>query len=88
MSSVKGDDHGETIASGAGGVLRHHRRVSAAVTAGDGKTDGLRFVTANGSPAVAIPDGGEHDMISTASVNEDGLISWIYIMRNPDKLPH
>ena len=44
-------------------------------------------VLANGSPALAILEGSPFDMVYTAAVNADGLIEWIYMMRNPEKLP-
>lgn len=43
---------------------------------------------ANGAPALAVLEGGERDIISTVAVNDDGLIAWVYMLRNPDKLPH
>ncbi|VAW04276.1 hypothetical protein MNBD_ALPHA07-533 [hydrothermal vent metagenome] len=48
---------------------------------------GLKVIRANQSPALAILEGGPDDMIYTITSNEDGLINWIYTMRNPDKLP-
>ncbi len=48
---------------------------------------GLKVIRANHSPALAILEGGPDDMIYTLTTNEDGLINWIYTMRNPDKLP-
>lgn len=46
-----------------------------------------RLVEANGMPALAISGSEQNDMITTIRVNQNGLIDWIYIMRNPDKLP-
>ena len=48
---------------------------------------GLRPVRVNGVPGLAILEGGDNDMIFTLTTNADGLIDWIYILRNPDKLP-
>ncbi len=48
---------------------------------------GLKLIRANHAPALAILEGGPDDMIYTITSNEDGLINWIYSMRNPDKLP-
>lgn len=42
---------------------------------------------ANGSPAAMILDGGTNDMITVVAPDDSGLIKWIYVMRNPDKLP-
>lgn len=49
---------------------------------------GVRKITVNGDPALAILEGGTRDLIGTVAVNENGLITWIYILRNPDKFPH
>lgn len=48
---------------------------------------GIRPVAANGIPALAVLEGGPDDMICTLTTNTDGLIDWIYVMRNPEKLP-
>lgn len=47
----------------------------------------LRQARVNGSPAATILDGGPDDMITVIAPDENGLIRWIYVMRNPDKLP-
>ena len=60
--------------------------VSMAVAQKAERMDGVRLVFANGNPALAILEGGEHDMIYTLSANENGLIDWIYVVRNPEKL--
>lgn len=49
--------------------------------------EGFRFTTVNGQPAFAISGTQGFDMISTVRLNKEGLIDWIYVMRNPDKLP-
>ena len=49
--------------------------------------EAFSFTRVNGRPACMIRGTEENDMISTIHVNADGLIDWIYIMRNPDKLP-
>lgn len=48
---------------------------------------GIRPLYANGRPALAILQGGDSDMVMTLTTNAQGQIDWIYIMRNPDKLP-
>jgi len=53
-------------------------KTSAALTA--------QFVLANGQPAIASLQGTDADLIVTLVPNEQGLIGWIYIMRNPTKL--
>ena len=49
--------------------------------------ENTRFITVNGMPAIQICGTPEQDMISTIRMNRQGLIDWIYVMRNPDKLP-
>lgn len=49
--------------------------------------EGLRLARVNGRPALVILEEGPNDMILTLAPNGDGKISWIYAMRNPDKLP-
>lgn len=46
-----------------------------------------KLVQANGTPALAILEGTDSDLVLTLAVSADGLIDWIYIMRNPEKLP-
>jgi len=46
-----------------------------------------RIVLANGAPALAILEGGEDDVLYSLAIDEKGRINWIYVMRNPDKLP-
>ena len=46
-----------------------------------------RVVLANGAPALAILEGGEDDVLYSVAIDEKGRIDWIYVMRNPDKLP-
>ena len=62
-------------------------QVTLAVAAKYTDRTGLRVVSANGAPALAILEGGDSDMIYTVTTNAEGLIDWIYVMRNPDKLP-
>ena len=45
------------------------------------------WTTANGRPALAVLEGGEQDMLMTLAPDGEGRIAWIYIMRNPRKLP-
>ena len=47
----------------------------------------VRLVIANGAPALAVMDGGEDDMLLTILPDHEGRVGWIYIMRNPEKLP-
>ena len=49
--------------------------------------EAFSFVRVNGQPGCMIRGTDQNDMISTIHVNADGLIDWIYIMRNPDKMP-
>lgn len=46
----------------------------------------LRPGRANGTPAAMILDGGADDMLTVIAPDEQGLIAWIYVMRNPEKL--
>jgi RNA polymerase sigma-70 factor (ECF subfamily) len=46
-----------------------------------------RPVRANGAPALAVLEGGAEDALYTVTLDAQGRIDWIYIMRNPDKLP-
>ncbi len=46
-----------------------------------------RMVLANGAPALAILEGREEDVVYSLTTDERGRIDWIYIMRNPEKLP-
>ena len=41
----------------------------------------------NGQAAFRITGSAEQNMLSTVRVNAEGLIEWIYVMRNPEKLP-
>ena len=43
-------------------------------------------VRVNGRTGFAILNGSEDDMLYSVSFDESGRISWIYMMRNPDKL--
>ena len=47
----------------------------------------IRFGSANGAPAFYILTGGDNDLICTIAPDETGRVAWIYVMRNPDKLP-
>lgn len=47
----------------------------------------IRFGTANGAPAFYILTGGDNDLVCTITPDQDGRVAWIYVMRNPDKLP-
>lgn len=49
--------------------------------------DGIVPVQMNSRPGIGILQGGAQDMLYTLEPDENGLIRWIYIMRNPDKLP-
>ena len=51
----------------------------------DGPMPGL--ISVNGSPALAILEGGADDVIYSLTLDSSGRIDWIYIMRNPDKMP-
>ena len=42
---------------------------------------------ANGAPAIVRRLNGRVDLIVTLAPGADGRIAWLYIMRNPDKLP-
>ncbi|OAN79156.1 hypothetical protein A8B82_08460 [Sulfitobacter sp. EhC04] len=84
------------ISDGGGKVRAFHRpllgaeevaQVLLSIAAKQAASIGLKVVDANGTPALAILDGAEYDMIFTLTTNLEGLIDWIYIMRNPDKLP-
>jgi len=46
-----------------------------------------RLVRANGAPALAVLEGGAQDVLYTLTLDVQGRIDWIYVMRNPDKLP-
>ncbi len=48
---------------------------------------GLELLSMNGRPAIGILQGGAQDMLYTLEPDDKGLVRWIYIMRNPDKLP-
>lgn len=48
---------------------------------------GIEMFSMNGRPAIGILQGGTQDMLYTLEPDANGLIRWIYIMRNPDKLP-
>jgi len=43
--------------------------------------------TANGGPAIIRRVEGQTDFILTLAPNNQGDIAWLYVMRNPDKLP-
>ena len=45
------------------------------------------FATANGKPAMIRRLEGRIDTITTFAPNAAGQIVWVYVMRNPDKLP-
>ena len=42
---------------------------------------------ANGAPAIVRRLNGRVDLIVTLAPGADGRIAWLYVMRNPDKLP-
>jgi RNA polymerase sigma-70 factor (ECF subfamily) len=42
---------------------------------------------ANGTPAILRRVNGQVDFVITLAPGVDGRIAWLYIMRNPDKLP-
>ncbi|MCA8900664.1 MAG: RNA polymerase sigma factor SigJ [Hyphomonas sp.] len=42
---------------------------------------------ANGAPALVRRFNGAIDMVVTLAPGADGRIAWVYVMRNPDKLP-
>lgn len=46
------------------------------------------FISVNGQAALQIKGTQTQNMLSTVRGNEDGLIEWIYVMRNPEKLPN
>jgi len=48
----------------------------------------LEAGTANRMPALMRRMAGRIDMVLTASPDRSGKIAWLYVMRNPDKLPH
>jgi RNA polymerase sigma-70 factor (ECF subfamily) len=51
-------------------------------------TDGsYGLVKVNGQAAIRASGIDAQIMVSTVRVNSDGLIDWIYVMRNPDKIP-
>lgn len=63
-------------------------QVILAVAAGKvSRSQDVRIVDANGTPALAVLSGSNDDMLFTLTINENGLIEWIYMMRNPEKLP-
>jgi len=45
------------------------------------------IVSVNGQPAIVVSDAAQQNMVLTIAMNEQHRIAWIYIMRNPDKLP-
>ena len=47
----------------------------------------IAFTVINGQAAFRIAGSAGQNMLSTVRVNADGLIEWIYVMRNPEKLP-
>lgn len=47
----------------------------------------LKPVRVNGRTGFAILEGSQDDMLYSVSFDESGRINWIYMMRNPDKLP-
>ncbi|GHB44138.1 RNA polymerase sigma factor SigJ [Pseudovibrio japonicus] len=48
----------------------------------------VELITANDSPALVIKGlSGEIENLVTISPDDQGRVGWIYIMRNPDKLP-
>lgn len=61
-------------------------QVILSVAAKQPDNSGLRAVRVNGAPALAILERGDRDMIFTLTTNAEGLVDWIYILRNPDKL--
>jgi RNA polymerase sigma-70 factor (ECF subfamily) len=61
-------------------------QVFLSIVAKQAQTTLPRLVRANGLPALAILDGSQSDMVFTVTVNDDGLIDWIYLLRNPEKL--
>jgi len=54
------------------------------------KSEGVgatNLTRANGTIALALLEGGSSDMLTVIAPDEKGQIAWIYVMRNPDKLP-
>jgi len=47
----------------------------------------LELGHANGAPAIVRRVNGQVDFVITLAPGADGRIAWLYIMRNPDKLP-
>ncbi len=47
----------------------------------------LELGHANGTPAIMRRVNGQVDFVITLAPGADGRIAWLYIMRNPDKLP-
>lgn len=71
-------------------VLRGAEEVAQVTIALAAKLENMpnpQLVRANGRTGFAILDGSEDDMLYSVSFDEGGRISWIYMMRNPDKLP-
>lgn len=62
-------------------------QVMMAISSRSMASDAARAVTLNGRPGLAILAGSERDMVFTLAPDADGRIAWIYIMRNPAKLP-
>ena len=42
---------------------------------------------ANGRPALLMLNGDDRDLVTVVAPDSSGRIAWIYVMRNPDKLP-
>ena len=59
----------------------------AAKRSGAASASAVKLVQANARPALAVLEGGEADMVMTLAPDASGRVAWIYIMRNPSKLP-
>jgi RNA polymerase sigma-70 factor (ECF subfamily) len=57
------------------------------VTAKSDGSEAIIMTRANGTVALALLEGGASDMLTVIAPDEAGRIAWIYVMRNPDKLP-
>jgi len=71
------------VLSGASEIAQ----VACSVAPGAGEDGPLSRLRANAQPALGILTGGTQDMILTVRPARNDRIGWIYVMRNPDKLP-
>ena len=62
-------------------------QVVLAISSNASPDSAFSFTTVNGQAALRIVGSKAQDMLSTVRVNAGGLIEWIYVMRNPMKLP-